>query len=270
MTAELLLTDALVPLRPSDTGEEALGMMNEFYIRHLPVVEDGKLVAVVSEDDVLDADPQETVLNYRTARLPPSVFPDDHLYDIMRQLVDNNLTVVPVIDREGSYVGMVTGEDLLRFFAESSTFSDPGSIVVLEMGRHDYSMAEIARIVESDGAIILSSFVRSVVDSSRVEVTLKLNSQSIAGTMATFERFNYTVKASFNEKQLQDSLRERFDSLINYPQRLVCNPLPPLAVTTVRTAPSVAIASGRNLRRWRIDRHRRGGHPGNRWRSPPC
>ncbi|WP_420459222.1 CBS domain-containing protein [Neolewinella sp.] len=216
MTADFLLTDALVPLRPSDTGEEALEIMNEFYIRHLPVVEDGKLTAVISEDDVLDADPEEAVGNYRVPQLPPSVYPDDHLYDVMRQLVDNNLTVVPVINREGNYVGMVTGEDLLRFFAQSSTFSDPGSIVVLELGRHDYSLAEIARIVESDNAIILSSFVRSVPESNLIEITLKLNSQSIAGTIATFERFNYVVKASFNEKQLQDTLRERFDSLINY------------------------------------------------------
>ena len=216
MTADFLLTDALVPLRPSDTGEEALEIMNEFYIRHLPVVDAGQLVSVISENDVLDADPMDPVGDYRTALLPPSVYADDHLYDVMRQLVENNLTIVPVVDREHNYIGMVTGEDLLRFFALSSTFSDPGSIVVLEMGRHDYSLAEIARIVESDSAIILSSFVRSGADSNKIEVTLKLNSQSIGGTIATFERFNYVVKASFNEKQLQDTLRERFDSLINY------------------------------------------------------
>lgn len=216
MTADFLLSDALVPLRPSDTGSEALEVMNEFYIRHLPVVENHKLVAVISENDVLDADPEEAVGSYRVPQLPPSVYPDDHLYDVMRQLVENSLTVVPVINHEGDYVGMVTGEDLLRFFALSSTFSDPGSIVVLEMGRHDYSLAEIARIVESDNAIVLSSFVRGSTDSSKIEVTLKLNSQNIGGTIATFERFNYTVKASFNEKHLQDTLRERFDSLINY------------------------------------------------------
>lgn len=216
MTADSLLTDALVPLRLSDTGEEALGIMNEFYIRHLPVVDEGRLLAVVSEDNILDSDPLEAIGTYRFSQLPPSVFPDDHLYDVMRQLVDNNLTVVPIINRDGEYIGMVTSEDILKFFAKSSTFSDPGSIVVLDMGRHDYSLAEIARIVESEGAIILSSFVRSFSETNRIEVTLKLNNQSIAATLATFERFNYNVRASFNEKQLQESLRERFDSLINY------------------------------------------------------
>lgn len=216
MTAEALITDALVPLRPTDTGEEALGIMNEFYIRHLPVVDDRELKAVISEDDILNADALEPVSSYQLPSQPPAVFPDDHVYDVMRLLVEYKLTVVPVINREGDYIGMVTNEDLLRFFAESSTFRDPGSIVILEMGRHDYSLAEIARIVEGDGAVILSSFVNTFQDTNRTEVTIKVNSQNIGATLATFERFNYNVKASFNEKQLQDSLRERYDSLMNY------------------------------------------------------
>ena len=216
MTAESLISDAIVPLRPSDTGEEALGVMNEFYIRHLPVVEDGELKAVISEDDILDADALEPVSSYRLPVQPPSVFPDDHLYDVMRVLTEYKLTVVPVIDREGTYIGMITNEDLLRTFGESSTFSSQGSIVVLEVLRHDYSLSEISRIVESEGAVILSSFVRTFEGSNRMEITIKVNSQSIAATLATFERYNYNVKASFNEKQLSDALRERFDSLMNY------------------------------------------------------
>jgi acetoin utilization protein AcuB len=216
MTAEALISDALVPLRPTDTGEEALGIMNEFYIRHLPLVQEGQLVGMLSEDAILDADPMQEVGQYRLPAQPPSVFPDDHLYDVMKMLVEYKLTVVPVIDREGTYLGMITNKDLLRFFGESSTFRDPGSIVILEMGQQDYSLAEIARIVESEGAVILSSFVSADTDSNRIEVTIKVNSQSIAATLATFERFDYNVKASFNEKQLQDSLRERYDSLMNY------------------------------------------------------
>ncbi|MCX8209604.1 MAG: CBS domain-containing protein [Lewinella sp.] len=216
MTAESLISDAIIPLSPSDTGEEALGVMNEFYVRHLPMVENGELKGVISEDDILDADALQPLSSYRLPVQPPSVFPDDHLYDVMRILTEYNLTVVPVINREGTYIGMITNEDLLRSFGESSTFSSQGSIVVLEVLRHDYSLSEISRIVESEGAVVLSSFVRSFEGSNRLEVTIKVNSQSIAATLATFERYNYSVKASFNEKLLSDALRERFDSLMNY------------------------------------------------------
>jgi acetoin utilization protein AcuB len=216
LTAESLISDAIIPLSPSDTGEEALGVMNEFYVRHLPMVENGELKGVISEDDILDADALQPLGSYRLPVQPPSVFPDDHLYDVMRILTEYNLTVVPVINREGTYIGMITNEDLLRSFGESSTFSSQGSIVVLEVLRHDYSLSEISRIVESEGAVVLSSFVRSFEGSNRLEVTIKVNSQSIAATLATFERYNYSVKASFNEKLLSDALRERFDSLMNY------------------------------------------------------
>lgn len=217
MTADALLTDLLVPLAPTDTGEHALEVMSEFYVRHLPVVDDERhLVGILSEDEVLDADPDRRVGDYRLPAQPPSVFSDDHVYDIMRLLVEYKLTVVPVVDRQGAYLGMVTNEDLLKYFGETSTFRDPGSIIILEMGRHDYSLSEIARIVESEGAVILSSFVRTFEDTSRTEVTVKVNSQSIAATLSTFERYNYNVKASFNEKQLQEALRERYDSLMTY------------------------------------------------------
>ena len=217
MTAEALTTDLLVPLSPTDTGDYALGVMSEFYVRHLPVVDAADiLLGILAEDDILDADANAPVSEYRFPAQPPSVFADDHVYDVMKILVEYKLTVVPVVDREGTYRGMITNEDLLKFFGETSTFRDPGSIIILEMGRHDYSLAEIARIVESEGAVILSSFVRTFSDTQRTEVTVKINSQSIAATLATFERFNYNVKASFNEKQLQEALRERYDSLMNY------------------------------------------------------
>ena len=61
MTAENLISDSVVPLRTSDTGEEALGMMNDFYVRHLPIVNDKQLLGLISEEDILNHDVEEPV-----------------------------------------------------------------------------------------------------------------------------------------------------------------------------------------------------------------
>lgn len=216
MIAADLITDTIVPLRTSDTGAEALITMNDFYIRHLPVVNNETLLALISEEDVLNADPASAVGTYFQPNRPAAVLRTTHLYDVMKLVAEHKLSVVPVVDESENYLGMITAEHLLRFFGETGTFRDPGSILVLSMTRHDYSMAEIARIVESEGAILLSSFVQSIPDTSRIEVTIKLNSQQVGAIIATLERYDYTVKASFNERQLQDALKERYDSLINY------------------------------------------------------
>ena len=61
MIAEKLISNSLIPLRTSDTGEEALGMMSDFYVRHLPIVNNQQLLGVLSEDDILDFDATEAV-----------------------------------------------------------------------------------------------------------------------------------------------------------------------------------------------------------------
>jgi CBS domain-containing protein len=216
MIAEKLISNSLIPLRTSDTGEEALGMMNDFYVRHLPIVNNKQLLGVLSEDDILDFDATEAVGSYSLSLIRPYVKYNDHIYEVMRVLAENKLTVIPVVDGEENYIGLITQEDLLRYFANAGSFSEPGSIIVLEISKRDYALSEISRIVESENAAILSTFITSEPDNTQVEVTLKINRQNTQSIIATFERFDYRVKATFNEADYLDSLRDRYDALMAY------------------------------------------------------
>lgn len=216
MTAEQLITDATVPLRTSDTGEDALALMNEMYIRHLPIVNDKQLLGLISEEDILNSQVEEPVGSYALSMLRPYAKGRDHIYELLRLVAQYHLTVVPVVDEEENYLGMVTLEALVDFFARTASFSEPGSILVLEIARQDYMLSEMARIVESENASILSSFVTTDLNSNRVDVTLKINRQYIQSIIATFQRFDYDIKASFNESEYLDSLKERYDALMSY------------------------------------------------------
>ena len=216
MIAENLVSDSVIPLRTSDTGDEALGMMGDFYVKHLPVVNNTQLLGLLSEDDILNNDVEEAVGSYQLSLPHMRVLSSDHVYEVMRVLADFKLTVVPVIDAQGNYIGLITLEDLLQFFASTSSFQDTGSIIVLEVPRRDYSLVEIARIVESEGSFILSSFISSQADATIFHVTLKVNSQDIYSILSTFERFEYKIKASFNESDYQEALKERYDALMSY------------------------------------------------------
>lgn len=216
MIAENLISSAILPLRTSDTGEEALQVMEDFYVRHLPIVNDTQLLGVISEDDVLLHDIHEPVGSYALSLLKPYVKAQDHIYEIMRLLSENQLTIIPVVDFDHNYLGMIAMEDVLNYFAKTGTFSEQGSIIVLEMHRRDYSLSEISRIVESEGAAVLSSFISSDLDTSRIHVTIKINRPNIQNILATFERFDYEIKASFNESDYLESLKDRYDSLMSY------------------------------------------------------
>lgn len=216
MIAESLVSNIVIPLRTSDRGEEALAIMTDFYIRHLPIVNNRQLLGLISEEDILNYDATEPVGSYSLSLYRPFVRNSDHIYEVMRMMSQYELTVIPVVDYDDEYVGLITQEDLLQYFARMSSFTEQGTILVLEVSRADYSMTEIARIVESEGSIILSSFITTDAYSTKMQVTLKINARYIQNIIATFDRFNYTIKASFNESDYLETLQERYDSLMNY------------------------------------------------------
>jgi CBS domain-containing protein len=216
MLAESLISTELIPLQTSDYGATALEMMGEFCVRHLPIVNNKQLLGLISEDDIMDYDVNEAIGSYSLSLQRPYVYEGEHLYEVMRILAEKRLTVVPVVDRDHNYLGVVTMDDLLQYFSSTHAFREPGSIIVLEVSNRDYSLAEIARIAESENARLLSAFISSKPDSPLIDVTIKLNKQYVQSVIATFLRYDYTVKASFNEVDYLDSLQERFDSLMSY------------------------------------------------------
>lgn len=216
MIAEELISNDVAPLRTSDTGEEALSLMQEFNVRHLPIVNNKQLLGLVSEEDILNHDVSEPLGAFSLSIRRPFIRTRDHIYEVMRLMADYHLTLIPVVDDEEHYVGMISLEDLLIYFARTGAFTEPGSIIVIEMDKRDYMLSEISRIIESENATVLSAFVSSTLDSLRINVTIKVNVQHIQAILSTLDRFSYEVKASFYETEYMGTLKDRYDSLINY------------------------------------------------------
>ena len=216
MIASNLLSQTIVPLKTSDTGEAALSIMSDFYVKHLPIVNNKQLLGLISEDDILNNDELEAVGSYQLSMSRPYVKDRDHTFEVMRIMSEYNLTVIPVVDDEDNYLGMISQDDLLRFFAGIGSFTEPGSIVVLEMSKQDYSLAQISRVVESENAAVLSSFITTNLDSTKIDVTIKINRPEISNILSTFQRFDYTVKASFQESEYFETLKDRYDSLMSF------------------------------------------------------
>ena len=216
MIASNLLSQSIVPLRTSDTGEEALSIMSDFYVKHLPIVNNKQLLGLISEDDILNNDIVEAVGSYQLSMSRPYVKDKDHTFEVMSIMSEYNLTVIPVVDNEDNYLGLISQDDLLRFFASIGSFTEPGSIIVIEMSKQDYSLSQISRVVESENAAVLSSFITTNLDSTKIDVTIKINRPDISNILATFQRFDYNVKASFQESEYFDTLKDRYDSLMTF------------------------------------------------------
>ncbi|TKC05673.1 CBS domain-containing protein [Pedobacter polaris] len=217
MIAEELISNVIPPLKTSDTVQKALERMSEFKLYHLPIVNETQFLGLVSEDELIEIREQETPIGSLSLTiLNPFVFQDAHIYDVIRLFNLMQLSLVPVLDLNKNYLGVVSINNLLAYTADTYAVKEPGGIIVLEINNRNNSLAHMAQIVEADNAQILSSYVSSFPDSTRLEITLKINKTELSGIIASFERYNYEVKAVFNNTQNDDGSTDRFNSFMNY------------------------------------------------------
>jgi acetoin utilization protein AcuB len=217
MIARDLLTRDILPLSPTDTGLTALHWFEEFKVSHLPIVNGQELMGIISENEVYSANSFEETIDKQTLSLQKiSVSHSQHVYTVIRLFAEYKLSLLPVVDENDAYLGVITLPGLVENLSSITAVDNPGGIIVLELNVNDFSMTEIAQIIESNDAKLLSLYMKSQPDSLRAELTLKLNKMDIQPIIQTFLRYNYIIKASFFESDYTDNLRDRYSMLMNF------------------------------------------------------
>ena len=218
MIANDLISEIIPSLKTSDTGQTALNWMEIFRISHLPIVNNQDFLGLISDTDIYDMNqPEEPIGNHELTLLKPYVTDDQHLFEVIGIAARLKLSVVPVLDNNSHYKGIITTSDLIRHIAGISSMDQPGGIIVLELIERDYSLSQIAQIVESNNVKVLSMYITSPSESTRMEVTLKVNTTDLFALIKTFERYSYDVKTWVTTNDSIDRFySERFDLLMKY------------------------------------------------------
>ena len=218
MVAKDLISEVIPSLKTSDLGQTALNWMEIFKISHLPIVNNEEFLGLISDTDIYDMNqPNEPIGNHVLTLYKPFVTTEQHIFEVIGLASRLKLSVVPVLDAKNNYKGVITSNDLIRHIAGISSMDQPGGIIVMEVIDRDYSLSQIAQIVESNNVKILSMYITSSPASTQLEVTLKVNTSDLVSVIRTFERYNYDVKTWVTDNDSMDRFySERLDLLMKY------------------------------------------------------
>ncbi len=130
MTAEEIMTKKPEYVAPSDTVRDSIEKMLELEIRHLPVVEDGELVGILSDRDIRswvlplgtsvdDLKAREKQLERQVKEIMHtdviSVEPGTDIPEIIELMLENKISAVPVVDGQSGWLkGIISYVDLLK------------------------------------------------------------------------------------------------------------------------------------------------------------
>lgn len=131
MKVSKYMTQKLVTVTPEMTVRDAFLTMREHRVRHLPVVEGERLVGIISDRDLRqpkwaeDLDDwtayyqleDHTVASVMT-RNPEVVHTYEGIRNAVRILRDRRYGALPVVDKRGDLVGILSAQDLLSALEE--------------------------------------------------------------------------------------------------------------------------------------------------------
>ncbi len=217
MLTRELESQTLPYLHLTDKVYQALQLMNDNHVTHLPIVEGDKYIGLISEEDLLQAENDNAELQtLQQSFANPSVKGDEHFLKAVQVAAENGLSIVPVLGDDNELIGTVVYNDLLKHASEFMSLNEPGGLIVLEMESNQYSFNEISKLVETNNAQITQLNTTNDAETGLMQVTLRINKPEVSDIVATFQRYEYNVKYFFGEELYTNELRSNYDNLMNY------------------------------------------------------
>ncbi len=216
LTVELL-NNNIPRLQLQDTVSKALQLINDFRLTHLPVISDDKLLGLISEEDLLDAEDDKIPVEFLQEHfLKFSVKDNVHFLNAVNVSIQFETSVIPVITETEHFAGVITIPELLRTLGNFSGANEIGGIIVLEMERSQFAISEISRIVESHDCTIFHMNTTVHPETGLLTVTLHLNKKEISTIVATFERYEFDVIYYYGNEKFENDIHSNYRHLMNY------------------------------------------------------
>src|SRR5215210_7142315 len=160
------MTREVAVLSPQTTAAEALGLCRERRIRHLPVMDGGRLVGIVSDRDLRSAapalgDPERASALERirvSDVMSPDVItahPDDPVEEAANRMRERRIGSLPVVEG-GELVGILTSSDVMEALVHLVGAHEPGSRLEVVMPDRPGTLAGVAGVFGALGINIVS------------------------------------------------------------------------------------------------------------------
>jgi len=165
------MTKNVITVNVNDSLQHAIDTMIDNQVSILPVLEEGRIVGILTDRDVKRASPSSATLIdiqqalYQLARLevgavmsphPITVPPDFTLEETASILLERRISGMPVVSKEGRIVGIITKSDVFKALLSLSGSKNKGYMFGFMIEDRPGSIKEVTDVVRSYGARLVS------------------------------------------------------------------------------------------------------------------
>ncbi|WP_233883802.1 CBS domain-containing protein [Tenacibaculum piscium] len=212
------ILDEIKALTLKSTVKKAQKVCAKLPITHIPIVENGRLLGCFPESDIQTIqDKNQELREYSYLLAQFHAREKDTLLDLIVLFADNDCNVIPVLNQEMTYIGYYELSDILDAFADSPFLHNESETLIVSKNKSDYSMSQIAQIVEASGGKLLGLYISSQDNThDTVQVTLKVITEDINEIIQTFRRYDYQIITQHQDDFYLEELKDRASYLRKY------------------------------------------------------
>ena len=188
---------------------------NHYGFSHLPVVEKGIYRGMIRCDDLIIIENKQEHLQQHS-HLLEKIYLSDRMNwtESLAVMMRNEANVLGVLDLTGNFIGVRLLDDILNLLTEKAFINNDGYLLVISKLTADFSISEVAQIIESDGGKILGILVNESGQDTEIEV--KIATDDINEIIQTFRRYDYRIISQMEEDLHLQELKEHSDFLRRY------------------------------------------------------
>lgn len=203
------------PLKAAQTIAEAQDLFLEIPYSHFPVSENDVYIGCINSEDASSIN-ENSIIGENKFNFERFFVRDTMIWlDVLEEFGKNNCNIMPVLNEKNQYIGYYELDDVIKFFQESPFLKEEGGIIVVQKAKADYSIGQIAQIVEGNGGKLLGLFISNISENT-VEVTLKISQSYMNEILQGFRRYEYIIASEHQEDSYLENLKERSDYLDKY------------------------------------------------------
>lgn len=213
-----IINSEFIPLRASLSAREALQQFQQHNVTVLPVVDSTtqKLSGQLTVHQVKKANPESLVADLDFDEVV-KIYRGQHLFEAARLMLQYELRILPVVDREWTFLGVITKQKVLEALSKMLNLAELGSVITVEISPIDWSLSEVVQLIETEGAKILGITVEAPSEEQQnFEVSVKLNIKDVSRVVAALQRYGYNVIAETETEVIGEDLETRADELLKY------------------------------------------------------
>lgn len=184
------MTGNPVTISPNSSLSDAFALLKEHNIRRLPVVEDNRLVGIVTDNDLLKASPSEATtlsiweMQYLLSRMKIADIMETDLITVEEDaplekaallMKENDVAGLPVLDSSGKLVGIITESDIFDAFIDVMGFGEKGTRLTLELEHRPGTLLKAVEVIKEFNLNIHSIATFRGRSPDRREVVVRVN-----------------------------------------------------------------------------------------------